>query len=119
MRPTIQVIDERLAARIVDEAMQVLAEIGIEVRGSELRRRLLDAGLTLDDKGERLLFPQALVEQAIADAPSEFDLYDRDGSLYTTLGGNKVHFVPASSGLKVLDHRNGKVRPPNTADFVE
>ena len=30
-----------------------------------------------------------------------------------------MHFVPGSSGLKVLDHRTGDTRLANTGDFVE
>jgi trimethylamine--corrinoid protein Co-methyltransferase len=33
--------------------------------------------------------------------------------------GDRVHFVPGSSGLRVLDHRTGAVRPATTRDFVE
>ena len=46
-------------------------------------------------------------------------LYDRDGAPHADLGGDRVHFVPGSSGLKVLDHRTGETRLANTTDFVE
>ena len=60
-----------------------------------------------------------VVEQAIADAPRSFTLYDRDGNPHADLGGDRVHFVPGSSGLKTLDHRTGEVRLANSTDFVE
>jgi trimethylamine--corrinoid protein Co-methyltransferase len=59
------------------------------------------------------------VERAIATAPSSFVLHDRDGNPHADLGGDRVHFVPGSSGLKVLDHRTGETRLANTTDFVE
>ena len=71
------------------------------------------------EAGDRILFPRAVVEKAIADAPRSFLLYDRDGVPHADLGGDRVHFVPGSSGLKWLDHRTGDVRLANTADFVE
>ena len=46
-------------------------------------------------------------------------LYDRDGNPHADLGGDRVHFVPGSSGLKVLDHRTGETRLANSTDFVE
>ena len=46
-------------------------------------------------------------------------LYDRDGEPHADLGGDRVHFVPGSSGLKVLDHRTGETRLANSTDFVE
>jgi len=107
---------------ILEEAKRILAEIGIEVRGPKLRQHLLDHGLktanTVGD-GERVLFPPDVVDNAIASAPKAFTLYNRNGEPHATLGGNNVHFVPGSSGLKVLDHRTGETRLSTTRDFIE
>jgi trimethylamine---corrinoid protein Co-methyltransferase len=122
MRPELRVVPESLIAPILGEAKKILAEIGIEVRGPRLRQRLLDEGLRLArtaDDAERVLFPPELVERAIETAPKSFALYDRDGAPYTELGGNKVHFVPGSSGLQILDHRTGETRLSKTRDFIE
>ncbi len=119
MRPTLNILDDALIGQIVDEAKRVLAEVGMEIRGPEMRRRLLEHGLPLDASGERVLFPRDVVEQAIADAPGSFWLHDRDGTRHADIGGDRVHFVPGSSGLKVLDHRTGETRLANSTDFVE
>ena len=118
MRPRLQLLDDALIARILDEAKRILAEVGMEVRGVELRRRLLEAGLPTSADG-RVLFPPDVVDRAIATTPKSFTLYDRDGQPCAELGGDNVHFVPASSGLKVLDHRSGETRLATTADFVD
>jgi trimethylamine---corrinoid protein Co-methyltransferase len=119
MRPTIEVLSPQLIERILDEAMRILAETGMEVRGPEMRRRLLDAGLPTDASGHRVRFPRTIVEQAIESAPKAFWLYDRDGNPHADIGGDRVHFVPGSSGLKVLDHRTDESRLANSTDFVE
>ncbi|MGZ9159702.1 MAG: trimethylamine methyltransferase family protein [Candidatus Limnocylindrales bacterium] len=119
MRPNLNMLPAELIGRIVDEAMRVLAETGMEIRGAEMRRRLLDAGLPTNAAGDRVLFPREVVERAIASAPSSFWLYDRDGNPHADLGGDRVHFVPGSSGLKWLDHRTGELRLANSRDFVE
>lgn len=119
MRPRVQVLEPALIGRIVDEAKRVLATTGMEIRGPELRRRLREHGLPTDASGERILFPRDVVDRALATAPSSFVLYDRDGNPHADLGGDRVHFVPGSSGLKVMDHRTGEVRLASTADFVE
>ena len=51
-------------------------------------------------------------------------LEDRSGDkpvrmIHAELGGDAVHFVPGSSGLKVLDHRSGETRLATSADYVE
>ena len=119
MRPTLHMLSDDLIAQIVDEAKRVLAETGMEIRGPAMRRRLLEAGLPTNTAGDRVLFPRDVVERAIASAPSSFILYDRDGAPHADLGGDRVHFVPGSSGLKWLDHRTGDLRLADSTDFVE
>jgi trimethylamine--corrinoid protein Co-methyltransferase len=118
MRPRIQVLDDALIASILTDAKRILAEVGMEVRGPEMRRRLLEAGLPAAADG-RILFPPDVVDRALAAAPRAFTLFDRDGNPHAAIGGDNVHFVPASSGLKILDHRTGETRLATTADFAE
>jgi len=62
--------------------------------------------------------PESLVRDAIKKAPSGFALYDCLGEQTHDLSGDKVHFTPGSSGITVLDHETGDIRPPVTDDFV-
>jgi trimethylamine---corrinoid protein Co-methyltransferase len=117
VRPRVQVLEPELIASIVNEAKRLLAEVGMEIRGPKLRQRLLDHGLPTDAAGTRVLFPREIVEAAIATAPASFVLHDRDGNPHADLGGDRVHFVPGSSGLKILDHRTGEAHLANTADL--
>jgi len=119
MRPTLKVLSDDLIRQILNESKRILSEVGMEIRGSDMRLRLMDHGLKTDRSGKRILFPADVVEDAIATAPKSFTLYDRDGKPHAEMGGNQVHFVPGSSGLKVLDHRTQVARHANTVDFVE
>ena len=119
MRPTLNIISDELIVRILDEAKRIMAEKGMEIRGENLRARLLDHGLQTDASGDRILFPAELVDRAVESAPSSFTLFDRDGSPHAELGGYNVNFVPGSSGLKILDHRTGETRLADSSDFVE
>ena len=119
MRPTLNVLDEALIRRILDEAKRILAEYGMEIRGPALRERLLDHGLKADPASGRILFPAEEIDRAVAAAPASFTLYDRDGAAHAEVGGWNVNFVPGSSGLKIMDHRTGETRLATTADYVE
>jgi trimethylamine--corrinoid protein Co-methyltransferase len=119
MRPTLNVLSDKLITEILDEAKRIMAEVGMEIRGANLRQRLLDHGLKTDKNGKRILFPAAVVEAAIASAPKTFTLFDRDGAPHAEIGGYNVHYVPGSSGLKVQDHRTGETRLSNSSDFIE
>ncbi len=119
MRPTLNIVSAELCARVLDEAKRILAETGMEIRGPTMRQRLLDHGLRTAADGVRILFPRETVDRAVATAPKSFTLYDRDGRPHAELGGNNVHYVPGSSGLKILDHRTGETRLSNSIDFIE
>ncbi len=119
MRPTLKVVSDELITKILDEAKRLMAEVGMEIRGPTLMERLQDHGLKTDDTGKRILFPADVIDTAISNAPSSFTLFTRDGEPYTEIGGNNVHFVPGSSGLKILDHRSGKARLADSKDFIE
>ena len=119
MRPTLKVLSDDMIRDILTEAKRIMAETGMEIRGPEMKRRLLDAGLKTDSAGKRILFPADVVDKAIETAPGSFTLFNRDGDRYTEIGGNNVHFVPGSSGLKILDHRTGETRLSNSTDFIE
>ena len=119
MRPTLNILTPEMIAAILVEAKKILAEIGLEIRGAGMRQRLLDHGLKPSQDGQRILFSAEIVERAIATAPKSFTLYNRDGNAHAELGGNNVHYVPGSSGLKIMDHRSGETRLANSTDFVE
>jgi trimethylamine--corrinoid protein Co-methyltransferase len=118
MRPGLNILEPELIGRIVDEAKRVLATHGMEIRGAGLRQRLLDAGLPRRPDG-RILFPRDVVEEALRVAPASFTLFDRGGTARADIGGDRVHFIPGSSGLKVLDHRTGEARLAQSGDFAE
>ena len=54
MRPTLNVISDELIAKILGEARRIMAETGMEIRGEDLRNRLLDHGLKTDANGRVL-----------------------------------------------------------------
>ena len=119
MRPTLNILSNDLIGQIVGEAKRIMSDMGMEIRGEKMRQRLLDSGLKTDKSGTRILFPSDVVDKAIADAPKSFTLYDRDGNAHAELGGNNVHYVPGSSGLKISDHRTGETRLSDSKDFIE
>src|SRR4051812_49150920 len=106
MRPSLNILEPDLIGRIVEEAFRVLGSLGMEIRGAGLRERLISAGLRQRPDG-RVLFPRDVVEEALRVTPDSFTLYDRGGEPRVDLGDDRVHFIPGSSGLKILDHRTG------------
>ncbi len=119
MRPHLKMLERSLIERILDETFTVLESTGILIDSPAGFERLRELGLPGDDATRRVTFPRSTVERAIADAPSAFTLFDRSGEPFTELAGDRVHFVPASSALRILDRSSGEPRDATSADFVE
>jgi trimethylamine--corrinoid protein Co-methyltransferase len=118
MRPTLRFLDDDLIERIVSEAMDLLATLGLLVQNENAVSLLAEHGATVDPGSGRVTIPPALVDEAIGKTPSGFALYDVLGEQTHDLSGDKVHFTPGSSGITVLDPDTGEMRTPVTDDFV-
>lgn len=119
MRPSLHTLGDDLIRRVLADAKRIMAETGMDIRGPALKKRLLDHGLKTDNSGDRILFPEDVIDKAISDAPKSFTLFDRDGNAHTEIGGNNVNFVPGSSGVNICDHRSGETRLADSKDYVE
>ncbi len=119
MRAQARILETNLIERVVDEAFSVLGKTGVLIEDPESFQRVVDLGLPGDPQTKRVTFPRAIVEQALKTAPSSIPLYDRDGQEHARLEAERVHFVPASSALRILDRHTGEFRDPTTPDFVE
>lgn len=119
MRPTLSVVEPELVQRVIDEALTVLERVGVHIDDERAIARLEAIGLSVDRASGRMLLPRTAVERALATAPTSVTLHDRDGTPAAVLEGDNVHFVPASSALRILDRRTQQAREPATPDFVE
>ena len=119
MRPRLRFLDEDLIERVLAEALDLLATVGLEVQNENATSLLLDNGARRDDSTGRLTLPEPLVMESVAKAPGGFRLYDVLGDVTHDLSGDTVHFTPGSSGINVLDSGTGEMRSPVTRDFVD
>lgn len=119
MRPTLDILDRSLIERIIDDAFEVLATVGILVDYQPAFDRLNELGLPGDPTTKRIMFPRSVVETAIKTAPSGLTLFDRNSQPFARLEGDRVHFVPASSALRILDRTTDEIRDATTGDFID
>jgi trimethylamine---corrinoid protein Co-methyltransferase len=103
----------------VDEALSILEKTGVLVENPHSFAQLMEMGLPGNHETHRVTFPRSMVEAALASAPSSITLHDRDGNPSAVLEGDRTHFVPASSALRILDRRTQEIREGNSKDFVE
>jgi len=116
MRRNLELLDDELVRRILDEAMDLIATTGVRVLAPEAMALLASAGARVE--GDVARIPAPLAERALASAPREFSLYDRKGNATVRYAGDAVHFDPGSCGVNVLDPQTLEHRSSLSTDLV-
>ncbi len=119
IRPTIKVLEKELTKKVINEAMEILAEIGFFAENKEAIELLQKNGLEVDSKSRRAKIPIDVTKKALKSVPSSITLYDRDGNQSAVLEGDNICFDPGSAALRVLDTETNEIREAYTKDFVE
>ena len=98
------------------------------LRGSELdpkrpdrvlpgREHFKKAGAVVKSDGLTVLLPKALVEDAIASAPSRIILHGRKEENNIILEGSRVHYGTGGTAIYVIDMETGERRPSTVEDI--
>ncbi|MCE9647791.1 MAG: trimethylamine methyltransferase family protein [Chloroflexi bacterium] len=103
MQPKLNLLDEDLNGRIIEEAFQLMLKPGIKVQNAEARSLLAEAGALVDEETLVVKIPGQIVHKALETVPRQFHLYDYDGNPKVQYGGDAVQFDPGSSGVTVLN----------------
>jgi len=118
MRPTLRLLDDALIVRILDEARDLLANLGVEIHNPGVLDLLGEHGARIDRSTARAYLGAAEIDGALAAAPRHFRLYDTLGEPTHDFRGGNVYFTPGSAAIHVLDGETGAIRAPDTADYV-
>ena len=103
--------------RLHQGILEVLGEVGMVVMHEEARETLLRAGCRQGEKS-RILVPEALVTAALASAPQNIEVFDRDGKPVMDLGGRRPFFGTGSDLTWHLDEDTGERRLSTLSDVV-
>ncbi len=118
MRPKLRFLDEAMIERILGEARDILAKLGMAIHNDEVKALLGDHGAQVEEAAGRVRFPGELIDKALSTAPSSFELFDTRGRRSHDMSGDNVHFTPGSAAINLLDFESGKIRKPDSADYV-
>ena len=118
MRPTLKLLDRPLIERIVAEARDVLAKLGVEIHNPGIVEMLAGHGATVDPANPRVRLGGDLIDKALATAPRSFGLFDVLGNQTHELAGDNVYYTPGSAAINILDEATGAMRRPDTVDCI-
>jgi len=107
-------------SRIVDQAMELLADVGMRFKGSVLLPELAARGASVDETTGVAHLPRELVEWALAQCPRSIlmaGLSEADDVLLDE--GEPFHFSPSGCVAKTLDFRTGERRASTLQDVRE
>ena len=109
-------LTESEVVRIYSTALDLLAKLGMGEVPPRLLADLHRAGATDNGTG-RVMFPRALVEDAISQAAKTFTLHGRDEDRSIEIGGDRVHFGTGGAAVQTLDLDTRAYRPSTLADL--
>ena len=107
-------MQEKLDA-IHNQALQILATVGIKLHHAQIRTRLRELGVTVE--GELAFFSPERIVDALKQAPESFTLHARNPSHDMLLGGGRVHCAPGYGCASILQP-DGRKRDSSMADYV-
>jgi trimethylamine--corrinoid protein Co-methyltransferase len=99
-------------------SMRILREFGIELMSARARAVLHDWGAEIDESTGTVRIDEALVDRALATAPSTFTLTPRNLARRVTMGGRHLLFGLVAGPPNVHDCVRGR-RAGNYRDYCE
>jgi len=108
--PRFRLLEPNQIQRLHQAALRVLEETGVQVLHHEALELLSGHGARVTD-GKTARIPSYLVEEAIASAPSNVVVFDRNGVPAMELGGRRSYFgtgtdLPKTIDLETREHRD-------------
>lgn len=99
----IEILSPAEVEQIHSLSLEILREIGVEVREENARNFLAQAGCQVDQSNNRVRFPASTVETLIQQAPSQFTWYARNSEYDIVLGDGSVHFGTTFNSARIID----------------
>ncbi len=116
-RPRFRILDDAQIRHIHAAVLEILDEVGVRVNHHQAVDLLSDGGARVRD--DRLVqFPSALVEDAIASAPSNLVLFNRNKAPVMDLGDRRIYFGTGTDLPKTVDLETREIRNTRADDIV-
>lgn len=100
--PRLTFLSKEDREKIHSAAMTILSDIGMFIEHKEALTLLSEAGCTTGD-GDLVKISEQLVQDAIASAPSNIPVYNREGERVMDLGGRRTYYGTGSDLIYRID----------------
>lgn len=113
------VLSESEISRIHDASVQLLERMGTAILSREALAVISEAGVEVDSDTQRVRFPRALIEDALAATPSSFTVYYRDEEKALEIGGRNLYFASGMDANYVWEPATKTRRSATKQDLVD
>lgn len=104
--PRLTFFSKKDREKIHETAMAVLSDIGMFIQHQEALALLSDAGCQIEEDN-LVKIPEKLVQEAIASAPSNIPIYNREGDHVMDLGERRTYYGTGSDLINTVDTNTG------------
>jgi len=115
-RPKFRILDDDQIGRIHDAVLTVLDEVGVRVNHPEALDLLAGHGARILEEN-LVRIPSDLVDEAIASAPSNLTLFNRNKIPVMELGGRRSYFGTGTDLPKTVDFETREIRDTRADDI--
>ncbi len=115
--PPVEILSADAVEAIHRASLDILETTGIAIQSESVRRLCIEKGAEAME-GARVRFDRALVESAIATAPSSLSLHTRNPARSVAVGDGNLVFATVSGPPNCSDIERGR-RPGTMADYED
>jgi len=111
--PSLTVLSKDQKQVLINAAFEILERTGQRVGSVPALKLLKEAGCRtepLDDEGEKVFFPQRLIDQCLLTTPKRFVLHNRRGEPTLYCEGRNSYYSPTAACPKMWDPYTGERR---------
>ena len=116
LSPQLTWFSESQLDEIHSATLDVLEETGVRVDHEEALKLLQEAGCLVEER--KVKIPGRLIEEAVSEAPSKINIYNRSGEPAIKLEGNRTYYGTGSDLPFHLDLETGERRATVKEDII-
>ena len=114
--PRIGVLSEAEIKEIHEASVDILENCGVKIESPKMLSFLKEQGLPVAADTQIARRPRGCIEDALAQIPARFDVFDREGEYAFTLGDGMPRIAAGHNAVFWVDSDTGETRPSTVAD---
>jgi trimethylamine--corrinoid protein Co-methyltransferase len=112
----LKVLSDPEITQIHEATVEILTQCGVKMVYRPMLEFLQQQGVAVNKETGIVRFTRAAIDDALAGAPPQFDVFDRDGRFAFALGDGKAKIAAGHNAVFWVDTETGQTRPSTVAD---